>query len=83
MDKIYVSVFVPKIDKNFNIKLPINLDINYVLSEFQKAVFEITNGKYVINEQAKLYDKATGLVINNNNIVKYSGLKNGSSVMLL
>ena len=83
MDKIYVNVFIPKIDKNFNIKLPINLEMNYVILEFQKAVSEITNGKYIINENVKLYDKTTGLLINNNNIVKYSGLKNGSSILLI
>lgn len=83
MNKIYVNVFVPALDKNFNIELPINLEMKYVVEELQKAIKELSEGSYVINNKVKLYDKGTGLLINTNNIVKFSGLKNGCSIMLI
>ena len=82
MNKIYVNVFVPTLDRSFDIKLPINLEMKYVVENLQKAISEITEEAYVINENVKLLDKNTGDLINLNNIVKYSGLKNGSSIML-
>lgn len=83
MDKIYINVFVPVLDKNYDIELPINLEMKYVVDEIQKAINEITEGIYIIRDDARLYDKSTGYLINTNNIVKYSGLKNGCSVMIM
>ena len=83
MNKIFVNVFVPSLDRNFNIELPINLEMKYVVEELQRTIKELSEGSYVINEKVKVYDKSTGLLINTNNIVKFSGLKNGCSIMLI
>lgn len=83
MNKIYVNIFVPSLDRSFDIKLPINLEMKYVVDSLQKAISEITEEAYVINDNVKLLDKNTGDLINLNNIVKYSGLKNGSSIMII
>jgi hypothetical protein len=83
MKKILVNVFVPLIDDSFDIKLPINLEMNDVMSLIQDAIVDLSDKSYVVNPNAVLYDKNTGLLINTNNIVKFSGLKNGSSVMLI
>ena len=83
MDSIYVNVFVPALDQYFDIELPINLEMKYVVANLQNAIKEITEDAYVINNDVKIFDKNTGDLINTNNIVKYSGLKNGSSIMLV
>ena len=83
MNKIYINVFVPSLDRNFNLELPINLEMQYVLKEIQTAINELSEGSYKVNPNAKLYDKGTGLLINLENIVKFSGLTNGCSVMLV
>ena len=83
MGNIYINVFVPSLDRNFNIELPINLEMQYVLKEIQTAIKELSDGTYVINPKPKLYDKSSGLLINLSNIVKFSGLTNGASVMLI
>ncbi len=53
-----------------------------VLNFIQNAIKDLSDGSYVVKENIKLYDKSTGYLINPNNIVKYSGLKNGCSIML-
>ena len=83
MDKIYVNVFVPALDQSFDIELPINLEMKYVVDNIQNAIKEITEDAYIIKKEVQLFDKSTGDLINMNNIVKYSGLKNGSSIMLV
>ena len=83
MDKILITVFVPFIDDNFDIKIPINLEMVLVMQLIQEAIVDLSNDTYVINPNAKIYDKNTGYLINQNNIVKFSGLKNGSAVMII
>ena len=83
MNKIYINIFIPALDKDFNVALPINLEMQHVIAELQKTLNELSDGSYIINSNVKLYDKNTGCLINLNNIVKYSGLKNGCSVLLV
>lgn len=83
MDKIYVNIFVPALDQSFDIELPINLEMKYAIDNIQNAIKEITEDAYVVKKEIQLFDKSTGDLINMNNIVKYSGLKNGSSIMLV
>lgn len=83
MKKVYINLFVPSLDKNYDMEIPINLEMKYVVDELQKSLQEQTEGCYIIKENIKLYDKSTGSLVNQNNIVKYSGLKNGASIMLI
>lgn len=83
MNKILVNIVVPYIDNSFDVELPINLEMEEAINLIQKAINELSNNAYVIRDNVKLYDKSTGCVVNNNNIVKFSGLKNGASVMLI
>lgn len=83
MNKIIINVFVPLIADSFDIKIPINLDMVTVLELIQDSIVELTDNQYISNPNAKLYDKNTACLINTNNIVKFSGLKNGASVMLI
>lgn len=82
MKKVLVSIYVLKLDKTYDIKLPINLPMKDVLELVQSAIKEM-NETYEMNNNAKLYESVTGNLINPNNIVKYSGIKNGEKLMLV
>lgn len=82
MKKIIITIFVPNIEDEFDMKISINSNMKEVLDLIQKGIRELSGDTYVINPNALLYEKNTGKVINLNNVVKYSGLQNGSSVML-
>lgn len=82
MNKILITIFVPRIEEHYDVKIPINAQVKELIELLQKAISDMTDKVYEINPNAMLYDKITGKIINYNNIVKYSGLKNGSSVML-
>lgn len=83
LNKITINVFVPLIDCSYDMNIPINLKMSDVIKLIQETIHDLSNGDYVINKNAKLYDKSTAKLINLNNIVKYSGLTNGACVMLL
>ena len=83
MNKININIFIPGLDMDFDVELPINLEMKDAIKKIKKAINEMTEGAYVISENMKLYEKSTGKLININNIVKYSGLTNGCSVLML
>lgn len=83
MDKILVTVYAATIDDNFDIFIPINLKVKVATDLIQKVINDLTDGNYLINENALLYDAITGYVININNIVKDSGMINGCKLLLI
>ena len=83
MNKININIFIPGLDKDFDLELPINLEMTKAIEKKKKAINEMTEGAYVVSENMKLYEKSTGKLINTNNIVKYSGLTNGCSILML
>ncbi len=83
MDKILITIYVLTIDESYDIKVPINALMQDVLDLVQDTIKDLSGGTYIPNPNARLYEKNSGLVINVHNIVKYSGLQNGSNLLLL
>jgi hypothetical protein len=62
--------------------LPINLKVSDAMILIQNTIKEMSEDNYEINDSAILYSCEDGKIINFNNIVKFSGLKNGCKVIL-
>lgn len=82
MDKILVTIYVLSIDEQFDIFLPISKSVSYVLDYIQDSIVDLSNNNYIKKENALLY-LSDGLIVNPNNTVKYSGIKNGSKLCLV
>lgn len=82
MDKILVTFYVLSLEEEFDIFLPIGLKLSEVLMTVQQTIKEMSEDNYIINPNPVLYNDVDGTIINVNNIVKFSGLKNGSKVLL-
>jgi hypothetical protein len=82
MDKLLISIYVLYLEKSFDLLIPINISVKDAISLIQSSIKELSNNAYEVNVNAVLFDEV-GRVINENNIVKFSGLKNGSKVMLV
>lgn len=83
MDKILISIYVLSIGEEYDLFVPINEYVSNMIEVIQVTIKELSGDYYVINPKALLYNGVDGKVINNNNIVKFSGLKNGSRVLLV
>ena len=83
MDQILVNIYVLTIDDNFDMFIPINENVSNLITKIQKSIYELSNEEYVINPNAVLYNGIDGKIINPNNIVKFSGLTNGSRLLLV
>lgn len=83
MDKILVGIYVLAIDEEYDMFIPINEKVSNIVDLVQQTIKELSGGYYQINSKALLYNGIDGNIINSNNIVKFSGLKNGSRLLLI
>lgn len=82
MNKIVVTIYVLTLDYQYDLLLPINVVVREALELIQNSIVDLFGDDYIINENAVLYNE-NGDLINLNNIVKFSGIKNGSKLMLV
>lgn len=83
MDKILITVHVPVIEENYDFFLPINLPMSFIANALQDSIVELSNGAYKKKDRIVMFDSIDGKIINQNNIVKFSGLRNGSDILII
>lgn len=83
MDKILVKVYVPMIEKIYDVWIPSHKRIYNVIYLLIKVVNELNDGIYRPSKMPMLYDKVTSEVYNINLSVKESTLRSGTEVVLL
>ena len=83
MDKILIELYIPSIEKEYDLYIPINKKIGTVKTLIEKALVELTDNAYVIKKDSNFYSKETGEVYNVNNSVLETDLKNGSRIILI
>lgn len=82
MNKILVTIYVISIDEEFDLFLPVGLKVLDALDIIQDSIVELSNNNYTKRENVNLYT-FDGFAINNNNVVKSSGIKNGMKLLLM
>lgn len=83
MDKILVKLYVPIIEEQYDVWLPLNQKIYNIINLLMKAIYEITGGYYKPVKIPILYDKLTGNPYDINLSVKNSNMKNGAEIILI
>lgn len=83
MNKLLIKVLVPKLETSYEIFIPINKKMHKIRKLIMQAINELNDSALEINDNLLLYDKLTGEVVNLNVMVKDSGLKNGSELILI
>lgn len=81
-NKILIQLYIPLIEEEYDIFIPINKRIGTIKQLLEKNMSEQANG-YIIREDTNLYSKETGKVYDVQLLVKDTDLKNGSRVILL
>lgn len=81
-NKVYVVVTVPMIEQEFDMYLPVVKKIGSVKDLIIKIVEEQSDYNFVNDGCKHLYDKKTGEMLNDNDFVKYSNVKNGTKLIL-
>lgn len=83
MNKILVLVYIPEIEQEYDLYIPINKKIGTIKKYLIKSIIDFNDGNVSNIENFKLYDKMSSVLYDNNILVKDSGIKNGSQLVLM
>ncbi len=83
MDKALIELFVPVLDRSFDIFIPLHSPMYEVLELIKKAVREMSDGRFISNDNTAICYREDGTVININMSVYELGIQNGSKLMLI
>lgn len=83
MNKVLVLVYVPLLEQQYDILIPINRKIGTIKRILANTIVELSDGNFQMNQNFKLYDKETGKKYDNDVYVKNSGIVNGTKLILL
>ena len=83
MNKVLVEVVVPAADSKFDVYIPLESRMSEVKSLIVGIVNDLTEGKYIGDENSVLCDFETGIIFNVNMVVSELGMINGSKLMLI
>lgn len=83
MNKILVLVYIPEIEQEYDVYIPINKKIGTIKKYLISSIEEFNDGNVSNIENLKLYDKESSMKYNNDTLVKDSGIKNGTKLILI
>lgn len=82
-NKYLIQISVPFVSSMYDVYIPTNERVDVVIGLILKGLKEILD-QDVLDESLKyvLIDASTGKAIDNNSIIRATGIKNGSKVVL-
>lgn len=82
-NKILIGLYIPLIEKNYDIYIPVNKKIGTIKKLIEASLVELTDNSYIVAEDSNFYSKETGQVYDVNKSVRETDLKNGSRIVLI
>ena len=82
-NKVLISVNVPQLESKYDIYVPVNRKIHYVIGMIKESLQQLSQGAFDVNNNYMLYNKETGIAYDMNILVRDSDIRNGSKVILL
>lgn len=83
MNKVLIQLYVPLIEQEYNLFVPINKKIGIVKRLIENSIIELTDGNFKTNGTTKLYNKMTSIVYNDEHFIKDTDIRNGTKLILL
>ncbi len=83
MNKVLVSVYVPLIEQEYDLLIPINRKIGLIKKIIGNSIIELSDGNYQIDGYFNLYNKKTNRVYDDDAFVINTDIRNGEKLMLL
>ena len=82
-NKINVDVFVPTINKTYNVFIPVNKTVGEIIHLLNKAINELTDNEFPISNNLSLINLFTNTIYNLDYSVKNNKILNGSRLILI
>ena len=83
MNRVLVRLYVPLLEKQYDIWIPINKSIYYIIKAFIKGINAINKIEYIYNGSfPRLYNRSTSDVYDINKRVIDTDIRNGTELIL-
>ena len=83
MNKLLVKLYVPSLEEEYNVWIPLNKRIGGIVLLLVKAINEISGGIYKPSKTPVLYDKITAMPYDMNLHIQDTNIRNGSEIILI
>lgn len=82
-NKVLIELLVPEIDESFDVYIPINKKIGNIIELLNKALLELTDGRYVGTDNNFLYNVYTKERYCVNHTIRETNIRNGTKLVLI
>lgn len=82
-NKVLVRLYVPMIERKFEVWLPLNKRLCNIVKLLVKAIDEFSRGYYKPENLPSLYDKTTAMQYDLNLTIKDTNIRNGTELILI
>lgn len=80
--KVLIRLYVPEIEQNYEVYIPINKTISQVLVLLNKLVNSVSNEAYPIKNDLTLYNRRTFEQYNLDSIIRNTNIRNGTEIVM-
>lgn len=80
--KVLVNLYVPEIEKNYEIYLPINKTISQVSLLINKLINTMTGGVYPIKNNLTIYNRKTSKLYKKEEVIRNTDIRNGTELVI-
>lgn len=82
-EEVLVKLYVPMIDEQYDIWIPLNKKIDTIITLLVKSVNEFSKGYYLPVNMPYLYDKVTAIPFDINLKVIETNIRNGTELIMI
>lgn len=82
-NKVCVDLIVPSIEERYNVFIPVNKKTIEIIFLLNKAISDMTDGKFPISNKLSLINADNGTIYNVNNTFLENNILNGTKLILL
>ncbi|MGM9875569.1 MAG: hypothetical protein ACI32H_06585 [Bacilli bacterium] len=80
--KILIKLFLPELEQNFEMYIPVNRTIGQVIELMNKVVNDITLNVYPIKEGLQLMNRRNNTFYEYNDLVRNTNIRNGTELVM-
>lgn len=82
-NKVLVNIYVPLLEKKYEVFLPANKKIGEIIILVGKALNEISGGYYHFKNTERLYNRINGREYPINQLLKYTSIRNSTELIFM
>lgn len=79
--KVLINLFVPEIEENYEMYIPINKTVGEISELLTKIVHDLSK-VYPIRNNACLCNRYTGIIYERNILVRNTDIRNGTEIII-